>query len=234
VIDVGDILRRSSNIGMTMISERLTSQEMWTKFTELGFGRAPNTNFPGVAEGRLRPWERWRPIERATMAYGYGLSASLLQVAHAYTVFARDGDMVSLTLVRRQGKPTSVQVFSPAVASAVSAMLEDAAGPDGAKLAQVQAYRVAGKSGTARKLVNGKYSTKQYRSSFVGYAPASNPRIVVAISIDEPDSGVYYGGRVAAPVFSEVVASSLRRLGVQPDAPLEPVLAAGPDEGSTR
>jgi cell division protein FtsI (penicillin-binding protein 3) len=142
--------------------------------------------------------------------------------------------MVSLTLVRRQGKPTSVQVFSPAVASAVSAMLEDAAGPDGAKLAQVQAYRVAGKSGTARKLVNGKYSTKQYRSSFVGYAPASNPRIVVAISIDEPDSGVYYGGRVAAPVFSEVVASSLRRLGVQPDAPLEPVLAAGPDEGSTR
>ena len=234
VVDVGGILRRSSNIGMTMISERLTSQEMWTKFTELGFGRAPNANFPGVAEGRLRPWERWRPIERATMAYGYGLSASLLQVAHAYTAFARDGDMVSLTLVRRQGKPTSVQVFSPQVASTVRAMLDEAAGRDGATLAQVQAYRVAGKSGTARKLVNGKYSTKQYRSSFVGFAPVSDPRIVVAISIDEPHAGVYYGGRVAAPVFSEVVASSLRRLGVQPDAPLEPVLAAGPDDGVPR
>ena len=234
VVDVGGILRRSSNIGMTMISERLTSQEMWTKFTELGFGRAPNANFPGVAEGRLRPWERWRPIERATMAYGYGLSASLLQVAHAYTAFARDGDMVSLTLVRRQGKPTSVQVFSPKVASTVRAMLDEAAGRDGATLAQVQAYRVAGKSGTARKLVNGKYSTKQYRSSFVGFAPVSDPRIVVAISIDEPHAGVYYGGRVAAPVFSEVVASSLRRLGVQPDAPLEPVLAAGPDDGVPR
>ncbi|MAK56557.1 MAG: cell division protein [Pusillimonas sp.] len=234
VVDVGGILRRSSNIGMTMISERLTSQEMWTKFTELGFGRAPNANFPGVAEGRLRPWERWRPIERATMAYGYGLSASLLQVAHAYTAFARNGDMVSLTLVRRQGKPTSVQVYSPQVSSTVRAMLEEAAGRDGAQLAQVQAYRVAGKSGTARKLVNGKYSTKQYRSSFVGFAPVSNPKIVVAISIDEPHSGVYYGGRVAAPVFSTVVASSLRRLGVQPDAPLEPVLAAGPGEGDAQ
>lgn len=234
VVDVGGILRRSSNIGMTMISERLTAQEMWTNFTELGFGRAPNVNFPGVAEGRLRPWERWRPIERATMAYGYGLSVSLLQMAHAYTVFARDGDMVSLTLVRRQGKPTSVQVFSPQVASTVRAMLDDAAGRHGTELAQVQAYRVAGKSGTARKFVNGKYSTEQYRSSFVGFAPVSDPRIVVAISIDEPHAGVYYGGRVAAPVFSEVVASSLRRLGVQPDAPLQPVLAAGSGEGVPR
>src|SRR3546814_7105588 len=100
---------------MTMISELLTSQEMWTKFTELGFGRAPQANFPGVASGRLRPWERWRPIERATMAYGYGLSVSLLQIAHAYTAFARNGDMVSMTLLTREGKPTSVQVYSPHV-----------------------------------------------------------------------------------------------------------------------
>lgn len=230
VVDAATILRRSSNIGMAMISDRLTSKEMWTKFTELGFGRAPNADFPGVASGRLRPWDRWRPIERATMSYGYGLSTSLLQIAQAYTAFARNGDMVSLSLLRREGKPSSVQVYSPAVALQIRSMLEAAAGPDGAKLAQVQGYRVAGKSGTARKIVDGKYSTSRYRSSFVGFAPVSKPRIVVAISIDEPNSKEYYGGRVAAPVFSEVVARSLRRLGVAPDAPLESMVAIGPDQ----
>ncbi len=227
-INAADILRRSSNIGMTMISERLTAKDMWTTFSDLGFGRAPEANFPGVAAGRLRPWERWRPIEQATMAYGYGLSVSLLQLAQAYTVFARDGDMVSLSLLKRDGAPTSKQVYTPQVARQVRTILEAAAGPDGAKLAQVQGYRVAGKSGTARKIVNGKYSTSDYRSSFVGFAPASNPRIVVAVSIDEPRAGAYYGGRVAAPVFSEVVAGSLRRLGVQPDAPIESLVAVGP------
>jgi cell division protein FtsI (penicillin-binding protein 3) len=227
-LNVAGILRRSSNIGMTMISELLTSQEMWNKFTELGFGRAPQANFPGVASGRLRPWERWRPIERATMAYGYGLSVSLLQIAHAYTAFARNGDMVSLTLLKREGKPTSVQVYSAETAGLVRAMLEAAAGPDGAKLAQVQGYRVAGKSGTARKIINGKYSTSSYRSSFVGFAPVSDPRIVVAVMLDEPDAGAYFGGRVAAPVFAHIVASSLRRLGVQPDAPIESLVAVGP------
>ena len=224
-LNVAGILRRSSNIGMTMISEKLTSQEMWSKFTELGFGRAPQASFPGVASGRLRPWERWRPIERATMAYGYGLSTSLLQIAHAYTAFARNGDMVSLTLLKRQGKPTSVQVYTPQVAGLIRAMLEAAAGPDGAKLAQVQGYRVAGKSGTARKIVDGRYSTSQYRSSFVGFAPVSNPRIVVAVTMDEPQAGGYYGGKVAAPIFANVIASSLRRLGVQPDAPIESLVA---------
>jgi len=227
VLDVAGILRRSSNIGMTMISELLTSQEMWTKFTELGFGRAPHANFPGVASGKLRPWERWRPIERATMAYGYGLSASLLQIAHAYTVFARDGDMVSLTLLKREDKPTSVQVYKSEDAALVRSMLEAAAGPDGARLAQVQGYRVAGKSGTARKIVDGRYSTSKYRSSFVGFAPVSDPRIVVAVTLDEPQGGAYYGGRVAAPVFSNIVASSLRRMGVQPDAPFESLVAVG-------
>ena len=226
-ITVADVLRRSSNIGMTMISERLTSEEMWNHFNELGFGRPPQANFPGVASGSLRPWDRWRPIERATMAYGYGMSASLLQIAHAYTTFAREGDMVSLTLLKREGRPTSVQAYSPAVARDVRAMLEAAAGPDGAKLAHVQGYRVAGKSGTARKIVNGKYSKSQYRSSFVGFAPASDPRIVVAVMLDEPTAGAYYGGRVAAPVFSEVVGKSLRRLGVQPDAPFESLVAIG-------
>jgi cell division protein FtsI (penicillin-binding protein 3) len=233
-VNVADILRRSSNIGMTMISERLTSQEMWNKFTELGFGRPPEANFPGVAAGRLRPWERWRPIERATMAYGYGLSVSLLQVAHAYTAFARDGDMVALTLLKRTGKPSSVQAYTPEIARTVREMLEAAAGPEGAKRAQVEGYRVAGKSGTARKIVDGKYSKSLYRSSFVGFAPVSNPRIVVAVSIDEPQGRAYYGGAVAAPVFSDVVTNSLRRMGVQPDAPIDSLVALGTNKGASQ
>lgn len=233
VLDVAGVIQHSSNVGMTMISELLSSQEMWTKFSELGFGRVPQTDFPGMAAGRLRPWQRWRPIERATMAYGYGLSVSLLQVAHAYTAFARNGDMVSLSLLRREGRPTSVQVYSPQVTQLMRAMLTAAAGPDGAKLAQVQGYSVAGKSGTARKIVNGQYSKTKYRGSFVGFAPAANPRIVVAVSIDEPSRDGYYGGRVAAPVFSDIVASSLRRLGIQPDAPVESLLAAA-RQGATQ
>lgn len=228
VLDPAGILRRSSNIGMTMISERLTSQEMWTKFNDLGFGRSPQTDFPGVASGRLRPWDRWRPIERATMAYGYGLSVSLLQMAQAYTAFARNGDMVALTMLKREGRASSVPIFKPEIATVVRSMLEAAAGPDGAKLAQVQGYRVAGKSGTARKIVDGRYSKSLYRGSFVGFAPASNPRIVVAVSLDEPQGKRYYGGAIAAPVFSEIVARSLRRLGVQPDVPVESLVAIGP------
>ncbi|MGB6242905.1 MAG: penicillin-binding protein 2 [Castellaniella sp.] len=230
VLDVGGIIQHSSNVGMTMISELLDSQAMWTKFSELGFGRVPQTDFPGMASGRLRPWQRWRPIERATMAYGYGLSVSLIQVAHAYTAFARNGDMVSMSLLRREGRPTSVQVYSPQVAQLMRGMLEAAAGPDGARKAQVQGYRVAGKSGTARKIVDGQYSKTKYRGSFVGFAPVSDPRVVVAVSIDEPSAGGYYGGAVAAPVFSDIVSSTLRRLGVRPDAPVDSLVAVA-DQG---
>ena len=229
VLNAAGILRGSSNIGMTMISEMLASEEMWQVFTALGFGRAPQVGLPGAVSGRLRPWDRWRPIERATMAYGYGMSVSLMQMAQAYTVFARDGDMVSLSLLKRDTKPTSVQVFRPEVAHAVRDMLEAAAGPDGAKLAQVQGYRVAGKSGTARKIVDGRYSKSRYRSSFVGFAPASNPRIVVAVTIDEP-KGHYYGGRVAAPVFADIVASTLRRLDIEPDEPVDALAAVSPNQ----
>lgn len=225
VLDVAGILRRSSNIGMTMLSERLSSKQMWDGFDRLGFGRAPQIGFPGAAAGRLRPWDSWRPIERATMAYGYGLSASLLQIAQAFTVFARDGDMVSLSLLKRDTQPTSSQVFSPEVARSVRTMLEAAAGPDGARRAAVHGYRVAGKSGTARKIVDGAYSKSSYRSSFVGFAPVSDPRIVVAVSIDEPRKEGYFGGLVAAPVFSEIVAGGLRRLGVQPDGVVESMVA---------
>ena len=225
-LDAAGILLKSSNIGMTQISERLQSKEMWGKFTELGFGQVPQTGFPGAAPGRLRPHEKWRLIEKATMSYGYGLSVSLLQMARAYTVFARNGDMVNLSLLKRDHDSSSIKVYPPDVAQRVRLMLEAAAGPDGAKLAQVQGYRVAGKSGTARKIVNGKYSTSRYRGSFVGFAPVSNPRIVVAVTIDEPQGGAYYGGKVAAPVFASIVGSTLRIMGVQPDAPFESAIVA--------
>jgi cell division protein FtsI (penicillin-binding protein 3) len=226
VLDPMGIMVKSSNIGMARVSQRLEAQEMWTQFTALGFGQPPVIGFPGAAAGRLRPWERWRPIEQATMAYGYGLSTSLLQVAKAYTAFARDGDMVNLTLIKRKDQPATMPVYDAAVAQTIRNMLEASAGPEGAKLAQVQGYRVAGKSGTARKIINREYSQTYYRSSFVGFGPVSNPRIVVAVSIDEPMAGHYYGGRVAAPVFATVVGRTLRMMGVEPDAPFDSEVVA--------
>lgn len=230
VVDARGVIMRSSNIGMTLISETLQAKEMWGRFTELGFGQPPQIDYPGATAGRLRPWEKWRLIEKATMAYGYGISTSLLQVARAYTAFARDGDMVNLTLIKRDNTPVTVRVYPQGIAREVRSMLEGAAGPEGAKLAKVSGYRVAGKSGTARKIVNGAYSTKYYRGSFVGFAPVSDPRIVVAVSINEPSAGHYYGGRVAAPVFASVVGGALRVLGVQPDAPFESSVVANSSE----
>ncbi len=226
VLDPMGIMVKSSNIGMAKISQRLEAQEMWMQFTALGFGQPPVIGFPGAAAGRLRPWERWRPIEQATMAYGYGLSTSLLQVAKAYTAFARNGDMVNLTLIKRKDQPATMPVYDAAIAQTIRNMLEASAGPEGAKLAQVQGYRMAGKSGTARKIVNREYSQTYYRSSFVGFGPVSNPRIVVAVSIDEPMAGHYYGGRVAAPVFATVVGRTLRMMGVEPDAPFDSEVVA--------
>jgi len=222
VIDVAGVLRRSSNIGMALMTDPMPARAMWTRFTELGFGQAPNIGFPGATAGRLRPWERWRSIEKITMSYGYGVAMSLAQLARAYTVFARDGDMASLSLVRRDSQAASVPVYPPAIARTVRAMLEAAVGPGGAPAAQVQGYRVAGKSGTARKIINGRYSTKHFRSSFVGFAPASDPKVLVAVSIDEPSAGAYYGGAVAAPVFADIVADALRLLGVRPDGAFNP------------
>ena len=233
-LDPMGIITKSSNIGMALISDRLENKEMWTKFTELGFGQPPDIGFPGAAAGRLRPWERWRPIEKATMAYGYGLSTSLLQLARAYTAFARNGDMVSLTLIKRRDNPATVPVYPPNIASEIRKMLEAATGPEGAKLAQVQGYRVAGKSGTARKWVNGEYSKKYYRSSFVGFGPVSDPRIVVALTIDEPSGEHYYGGRVAAPVFAEIMGRTLRMMGVEPDAPVESDVVAVTTSGTSQ
>lgn len=233
-LNVSGIIRRSSNIGMAMIAERLRAEQMWTVFKALGFGTAPDIGFPGIATGTLRPWDRWRLIEKATMSYGYGLSTSLLQVAHAYTTFARDGDMVPLSLVRDEKSQKSLQVFSRETARNVRAMLEETAGPNGSKIqAMVEGYRIGGKSGTARKIVNGKYSRSDYRGSFVAVAPMSNPRIVVAVTVDNPRKAGYFGTLIAGPATAEIISGTLKYLSVPPDINNAPTLEASNSKSST-
>jgi len=224
-LSVADIIKVSSNIGTAKVSLRLQPEAMWENFETFGLGQAPRIGFPGAAAGRLRPYKSWRPIEQATMAYGYGLSVSLLQMARAYTVFARNGDMIPLTLFKTDTLAQGVQVIPAGIAAEMRGMLEAAAGPGGtAPEAQVVGYSVAGKTGTAHKLENGVYAGNKYVGSFVGFAPASNPRIVVAVMIDEPSDGVYYGGPLSGPVFSAVVGGALRALNVEPDSPIKSLI----------
>ena len=210
-----------------MISERLRSEQMWTVFNALGFGQVPNIAFPGAASGRVRPWERWKLIEKATMSYGYGLSVSLLQIAKAFTTLARDGDMISLSLIKNDKKPTSIQIYKPQTARDVRAMLEESVGMEGNKIqAMVNGYRIGGKSGTARQIVNGRYSRSDYRGSFVAVAPISKPRIVVAVTVNRPKKAGYYGSLNAGPVAAEIIEGTLKYLTVPPDLPVEPSLEA--------
>jgi cell division protein FtsI (penicillin-binding protein 3) len=219
VLTVQGVIQKSSNVGATKISQRMSAQEMWNSLTAVGIGQKPQTPFPGAVTGRLRPWKSWRPIEQATMSYGYGLSASLFQIAHAYTAFAHDGEVIPVSLLKNTGEaPAGVQVFSPLVASEVRQMMHLAAAPGGtAPLAQTQGYSVGGKTGTAHKQVGKGYASNKYRAWYTGMSPIDKPRIIVAVMVDEPGAGKYFGGLVAAPVFSQVVQQTLRILNVVPD-----------------
>lgn len=233
VLTVQGVLQKSSNVGTAKLALQLQPQQMWDMFTTVGFGQQPKLGFPGAVAGRVRPYKSWKPIEQATMSYGHGISTSLIQVAHSYMIFARDGDMIPLTLQKAGDHPISRRVISEKTARNVRTMLEMAAGPDGtAPKAQVPGYRVAGKTGTAHKLVGGQYANK-YVSSFVGFAPVSDPRIIVAVMVDEPSNGFHYGGQVAAPVFSAVTANALRALNVPPDSTVTDIIVpANPVEES--
>ena len=219
LLTVSQIIQKSSNIGTAKIALEMPAREMWELFTNIGFGQQPKIGFPGAVAGRVRPYKSWRPIEQATMSYGHGISVSLLQLARAYMIFARDGDMIPATFHKSTDAPISQRIISADTARAVRAMLETVVGPEGtAPKAQVAGYRVGGKTGTATKIVGGKYVNK-YVGSFVGFAPVSDPRIIIAVMIDEPAAGQkYYGGVVAAPVFSAVAANALRALNVPPDS----------------
>ncbi|MEW6292081.1 MAG: penicillin-binding protein 2 [Pseudomonadota bacterium] len=227
VLSVAQVIQKSSNIGTAKMALNMPFEDMWTLFDQLGFGQPLKLGFPGEAGGRLRPWKRWRPIEQATMSYGHGISVTLIQLARAYQVFARDGDLVPLSLARSDAPPAvGVRVFSEQTAREMRSMLEMAVQPGGtAPRAQVAGYRVAGKTGTANKLEGGVYANK-YVASFVGFAPVSDPRLIIAVMVDEPSAGKYYGGEVAAPVFSSVMGSALRALGVPPDDTLKPLQMA--------
>ncbi len=265
-LTVEQVIQKSSNVGTVKLAMQMQPREMWELFTAVGLGQKPQLGFPGVVTGRLRPYKSWRRIEQATMSYGYGLSASLFQLARAYTVFARDGELIPITMLRRDvpqeapdedvrrlplafkgavgdargqqvsttnrhepdmGPIKGTRVFSPETARAVRKMLAMVCSADGtAPLAQTVGYSVGGKTGTAHKQEGKGYAGNKYRSWFVGMAPISNPRIVVAVMVDEPGNGVYYGGTVAAPVFSQVVQQTLTRLGVMPDLDVQPHFVA--------
>ena len=223
-LSVTQVLQKSSNVGAAKLALALPRETLWDLFRRLGFGAAPQLGFPGAAGGKLHPYRSWKPIEQATMAYGHGISLSLIQLARAYTVFATDGELVPLMLVKNQLASSSDKVISPETARAVRTMLEAAVQPGGTgPRARIMGWRVAGKTGTAHKQENGGYAADKYIASFVGLAPVSAPRVVIAVMIDEPAAGQHYGGAVAAPVFAQVMQGALRMLGVPHDAPLEPL-----------
>jgi cell division protein FtsI (penicillin-binding protein 3) len=226
-LSLSEVIQKSSNVGTVKVAMQMHPREMWESYAQAGFGQKPQLPFPGAVSGRLRPYKTWRPIEQATMSYGYGLSASLFQLAQAYTVFANDGELLPVTLLKSNTPTVGVRVFSPGSAASVRNMLHMAAGPGGtAPQAQTSGYSVGGKTGTARKQVGKHYVAKKYRTFFVGLAPIEDPRIVVAVMIDEPNNGTYYAGPVAGPVFSETVQQTLRILGVQPDLSVKPQIVA--------
>ena len=231
VLSVAEVIQKSSNVGTVKIAMQIPPREMWEMYTAIGLGQKPRIDFPGTVTGRLRPYKTWRPIEQATMSYGYGLSASLFQLARSYSVFARDGELIPVTLLRQSDGAAPVagtRVMTAATAQQVREMLRMAAGPGGtAPKAQAIGYSVGGKTGTARKQEGKSYGTK-YRAWFVGLAPAAHPRIVVAVMVDEPSKGIYYGGDVAAPVFSQVVQQTLRMMNVAPDIDVKAQINAKP------
>ena len=232
-LTVEGVIQKSSNVGTTKLAMQMPAKEMWETFSAAGFGQKPQIGFPGAISGRLRPYKTWRPVEQATMSYGYGLSASLFQMARSYTVVANGGRVMPATLLKTDEPAVGVPVFSERTADQVRKMLQMAAGPGGTgQKAQTVGYSVGGKSGTARKQVGKSYAAGKYRAWFTGLAPVDKPRIIVAVMVDEPSAGQVYGGLVAAPVFSEVVQQTLRMMNVQPDMAVKPQIVANPVEES--
>jgi cell division protein FtsI (penicillin-binding protein 3) len=220
ILTVSQVIQKSSNVGSAKMALSLRKEALWSTFNQLGFGSITHVGFPGEVSGKVREYKTWRPIEQATMSYGHGISVTLLQLARAYTVFANEGELKPVSLIKLTENPVGHQVFSPQVASAMKDMLELVIEPGGtAPRAHVAGYRVGGKTGTAHKIGATGYEGDKYVSSFVGLAPASNPRLIMAVMLDEPSSGEYYGGVVAAPVFSAVMSDALRLLAVPQDAP---------------
>jgi len=223
MMTVAQVIQKSSNVGAARMALSLPPEAFWRNLNEGGFGEPTGSGFPGEAPGKLRDYKTWRPVEQATISYGNGISVNLLQLARAYTVFANDGELLPVSLLKQDVPPAGKKIYSPGTARAVRDMLELVVQPGGtAPLARISGYRVAGKTGTAHKVENGRY-VDHYVASFIGLAPASSPRLIVAVKVDDPKGDQYYGGQVAAPVFSAVMGGALHLLTVPNDAPLDNV-----------
>lgn len=216
-LDVRGIIQKSSNVGTSRISAMYQPEEMYRFYSDIGVNQAAKIGFPYEAKGRLRKWQNWKPIEQATMSFGYGLQLSLLQLARAYTVLTTDGKLMPVSIRKQDGIPEGRQVIRPETAQAMRRIMVSVTEKGGTGMqGAVDGFDVAAKTGTSRKLVNGRYSGNKHMATFIGFAPAEKPRVIVAVNIDEPSANGYYGGSVAGPVFSNVMSGSLNILGVAP------------------
>lgn len=223
-LTVAQVIEKSSNVGATKIALTLSKENLWQMFRQAGFGSHTGSGLPGESIGLLNPPGRWGAIEQATLSFGYGISVTPLQLARAYTALANDGTLAPITLLRTDAPPPGTRVMHEKTARAVRDMLERVVGAEGTgKLAQVVHYRVAGKTGTVHKLGDNGYSPHDYVAFFAGFAPATHPRLVMLVMIDQPRRGGYFGGEIAAPVFSRVMSGALRLLNIPPDAPEIPL-----------
>ncbi|HLF23471.1 MAG TPA: penicillin-binding protein 2, partial [Burkholderiales bacterium] len=220
VLSVAHVIEKSSNVGASKIALSLPRERLWSMLRRVGFAESTGSRLPGEVAGLLNPPSTWVPIEQATISYGYGVSVTLLQLARAYAVLANGGELPPINLLRQEQAPERTRVMAPGIAHKIRRMLELAVGTDGTgTAAKVPDYRVAGKTGTVHKLTPSGYSADEYVAWFAGFAPMEHPRLAMVVLIDHPSGDRYYGGQVAAPVFSEVMAGALRLLDVAPDAP---------------
>lgn len=220
-LDVRGIMQKSSNVGTSKLSARFGAEEMYDFYHELGIGVRMHSGFPGETAGLLRNWRRWRPIEQATMSFGYGLQLSLLQLARAYTVLTRDGELLPVSFEKQAVAPKGKRVIKASTAKKVRELMVSVTEAGGTGTAgAVDGFDVGAKTGTARKLVNGRYVDNKHVATFIGFAPAKNPRVIVAVTIDEPTANGYYGGVVTGPPFKKIMGGSLNILGVSPTKPL--------------
>jgi cell division protein FtsI (penicillin-binding protein 3) len=225
------VLMHSSNVGACKIGMSVAPERLWSMFSRVGFGASTGSGFVGEAAGVLGNPSQWRDVERATLSFGYGLSVTPLQLARAYGVLANDGRLVSVSFLPRDEPELGERVLPAETARTIRGMLEGVVSPSGTAVkASVEGYRVAGKTGTIHKPAAGGYAKHRYVSAFAGMAPASDPRLVIVVVIDEPERGGHYGGQIAAPVFSRVMSGALRLMNINPDRPA-PVQASGDEPG---
>jgi cell division protein FtsI (penicillin-binding protein 3) len=219
VLDLQGIFRHSSNVGATKVAMRMPASELWHTYNRFGFGRSTGSGFPGESIGTLNHFDQWSKLEQATMAFGYGLSSTTLQLARAYSILANGGFDYPITLVRQDEPAGAQQVLSAESARILRSSLSSVVDEGTGLRAKVPGYRIAGKTGTVRKSTKSGYSDESHIAVFAGMAPLSDPRLVMVVVINKPAGEQYYGGQVAAPVFGNVIADALRLLNIPPDDP---------------